>query len=66
MTPADAPYKFDRADGCTAAVQGEIYTVWANYGRRGMFAMDADGYISKGLTCRKAVAGAFGLESFRK
>lgn len=75
MTKTNAPYKFDHADECTTTVQGEVYTVWANYARRAMFAMNANGevrmikasgYISKDLTCRKAIAGAFGLESFRK
>lgn len=75
MTKTNAPYKFDHADECMTTVQGEVYIVWANYARRGMFAMNANGevrmikasgYISKDPTCRKAIAGAFGLESFRK
>lgn len=75
MTPTNAPYKFDHADECMTTICGKTYIVWANFERRGMFAMDADGevrmikangYISKDLTCRKAIADAFGLESFRK
>ena len=55
-------------------VQGKTYTVWADYIRRGMFAMNeagevrcihGSGYMTKDLTIRKAIANTFGLESFR-
>ena len=75
MTPTNAPYKFDHADECTTTVQSETFIVWADFMRRGMFAQNeagevkmikAHGYISKDLTCRKAITSAFGLASFRK
>lgn len=57
-------------------VQGVTYEVWADFIKRGEFAKNVEtgevkqikyhGYISNDLTIRKAIASAFGLDSFRK
>lgn len=58
---------------CT--VMGKQYKVWSDFIKRGSFAEDSDGvvkqiswsgYIHNDLTVRKAIAGAFGLTSFKK
>lgn len=76
MTRTDAPYRFDHADEAETTVQGVRYLVWADFMLRGMRAQNAEtgevrtikrgGYVSKDLTARKAIAAAFGLDSFRK
>lgn len=59
----------------TTTVQKQTYKVWSDYIKRGTFAenekgevkmISAGGYIHKDLTVRKAIANAFGLDSFRK
>lgn len=56
-------------------VNGKNYKVWSDYIYRGTFAEDESGtvkaishsgYIHNDLTVRKAIAIAFGLQSFRK
>lgn len=76
LIPTDAPYKFDHANESETTVQGVRYLVWADFMMRGMFAQNTEtgevkkikgsGYISNDLTARKAIAAAFGLDSFRK
>lgn len=59
----------------TTTVQGQTYEVWSSYIDRCTYAknasgeikkLSASGYIHKDLTVRKAIAAAFGLNSFRK
>lgn len=76
MTRTDAPYKYYHCDECETTVQGVRYLVWGDQMLRGMRAQNTEtgevrvirrgGYISKDLTARKAIACAFGLDSFRK
>lgn len=75
MTPTNTKYSYEHANECTTTVQGETYTVWNNYMRRGMFAKNeagevkqikSNGYISNDLSVRKAIAAVFNLKSFRK
>lgn len=56
-------------------VGGQIYKVWSDFILRGTYAEDeagnvrriyGGGYISNDRTVRKAIAGAFGLQTFRK
>ena len=56
-------------------VNKKIYTVWADFIKRCMFAMDEDGYVKRingngylknELTIRKAIAEAYALPTFRK
>lgn len=56
-------------------VEGKNYKYWSDFMARATFAEDEDGivkrvhgngYITKDLTARKAIAAAFGHESFRK
>lgn len=65
----------ERANERTTTVQGNTYTVYADFIRRAMFAEDADGnkkmikgggYLNNDLSVRKAIANVFGLDSFRK
>ena len=76
MTRTDTKYSFEHADECETTVQGVRYLVWADQLLRGMRAQNTEtgevrvikrgGYISADLTARKAIAGAFALDSFRK
>jgi len=76
MTRTDTPYKFDHANERETTVLGVRYLVWADFEMRGMRAQDTEtgevrtikrgGYVSNDLTVRKAIAMAFGLDSFRK
>lgn len=75
MTPTNTKYSYEHANECTTTVQGETYTVWDNYMRRGTFAKNeagevkqikSNGYISNDLNVRKAIANSFNLKSFRK
>lgn len=60
----------------TTTVQGTTYEHYADFIKRGTFARNIEtgeakqishnGYISNDLTVRKAIAIAFGLNSFRK
>lgn len=60
----------------TTTVNGSEYTYWADFIMRGMYAkceatgetkmVKSSGYIKNDLTARKAIADAFGLDSFRK
>lgn len=59
----------------TTSVQGITYEVWSDFGTRSTYAknpagetkrISAGGYIHKDLTVRKAIAAAFGHNSFRK
>lgn len=60
----------------TTTVKGITYRVWSDFNLRGTLAENAEtgevkqisdgGYITKDLTVRKAIAAAFGLDSFRK
>lgn len=75
MTPTNTKYSYEHANECTTTVQGETYTVWDNYMKRGTFAQNEagevkqikhSGYITNDLTVRKAIAASFNLKSFRK
>lgn len=75
MTPTNTKYRYEHANECTTTVQGETYTVWNNYMRRGTFAKNeagevktikSNGYISNDLNVRKAIANRFNIKSFRK
>lgn len=75
MNPTNTKYSYEHANECTTTVQGETYTVWNNYMRRGTFAKNeagevktikSNGYISNDLAVRKAIANSFNLKSFRK
>lgn len=75
MTTTNTKYSYEHANECTTTVQGETYTVWNNYMRRGTFAKNEagevktikfNGYISNDLNVRKAIANSFNLKSFRK
>lgn len=59
----------------TTTVQNKTYKVWSDFIARATFAesesgevkmIHSSGYINKDLTVRKAIANAFGLDSFRK
>ena len=60
----------------TYTVQGREYTVWSDFTRRATYAQErgtlstrtlrSNGYIHNDLTVRKAIAAAYGLDSFRK
>lgn len=59
----------------TTTVEGKEYKYWSDYIYRGTFAENEDGevkqikcngYITKDLTVRKAIAIRFGHNSFRK
>lgn len=57
-------------------VQGQKYMVWSDFNTRSTYAQNmstletrrlcGSGYIHKDLTVRKAIATAYGLNSFRK
>lgn len=57
-------------------VAGRKYEHWADFSHIGTYAQDMEtkevrricggGYLSNDLTVRKAIAGAFGLPTFRK
>lgn len=57
-------------------VQGQKYMVWSDFNTRSTYAQKigsmetrrlcGSGYIHKDLTVRKAIAAAYGLDSFRK
>lgn len=61
---------------CTTTINSSEYTYWADFIMRGMYAkcestgetkmIKSSGYIKNDLTVRKAIAAAFGLDSFRK
>lgn len=59
----------------TTTVAGKTYKVWGDFMKRGTFAADENGtekricggsYLTNDLTIRKAIAAAYGLETFRK
>ena len=59
----------------TTTVNGASFKVWSDFIARATFAEDANGtikaisssgYIKNDLTVRKAIAAAFGLDSFRR
>ena len=60
----------------TYRVQGRDYMVWSDFIMRATYAQDlgtlstrkihGNGYIHNDLTVRKAIARAYGLDSFRK
>lgn len=60
----------------TYTVQGRAYLVFSDFITRATYAQDlrtlstrrihSNGYITNDLTVRKAIARAYGLESFRK
>ena len=65
----------EHANEAKTTVQGQIYTYWADFIKRGMYAQNeageirkikGSGYLNNDLTIRKAIATAFGLTSFRK
>ena len=65
----------EHANEAKTTVQGQTYTCWVDFIRRGMYAQNADGevrrikgsgYLSNDLSIRKAIAAAFGLKNFRK
>ena len=65
----------EHANEAKTTVQGQTYTYWADFIRRGMYAQNesgevreikGSGYLNNDLTIRKAIAAAFGLTSFRK
>lgn len=76
MTRTETAYSYEHCDECETTVQGVRYLVWGDQMLRGMRAQDTvtgevrvirrGGYISADLTARKAIAAAFGLDSFRK
>lgn len=75
MTSTSTKYSYEHANECITTVQGETYTVWNNYMRRGTFAKNEagevkvikySGYLSNDLSVRKAIAASFNLKSFRK
>lgn len=76
MTRTDTEYSFEHCDECETTVQGVRYLVWGDQRLRGMRAQNTEtgevraikrgGYISADLTARKAIAAAFGLDSFRR
>lgn len=65
----------EHANEAKTAVQGQTYTYWADFIKRGMYAQNeageirkikGSGYLNNDLTIRKAIAAAFGLTSFHK
>lgn len=59
----------------TTTVEGRTYKVWSDFIARGTFAenengeikkIHGNGYIHNDLTVRKAIAVAFGHETFKK
>lgn len=60
----------------TTTVNGTEYTYWADFIMRSMYAkckstgvvklIKGSGYLKNDLTARKAIADAFGLDTFRK
>ncbi len=59
----------------TTTVNGQTYTVWADFCKRATIAeneageqktISGSGYIHNDLTVRKAIAAHFGLATFRK
>lgn len=75
MTRTNTAYSYEHANESTTTVKGETYTVWDDYKMRCTMAQNEDGetkrircggYLGNDLSVRKAIARAFGLDSFRK
>lgn len=76
MTRTETAYSYEHCDECETTVRGVRYLVWGDQMLRGMRAQNTEtgearvirrgGYISADLTARKAIAAAFGLDSFRR
>lgn len=47
MNPTNTKYSYEHANECTTTVQGETYTVWDNYKRRGTFAKNEAGEVKQ-------------------
>lgn len=76
MKRTETKYSYEHANESWTTVEDIEYLVWDNYARRGTFAQSTmtgdtmqismNRYISRDLTVRKAIASAFGHDSFRK
>lgn len=75
MTRTKTAYSYEHANESITTVKGETYIVWDNFAARSTYAQNesgeakvikSHGYISNDLSVRKAIASAFGLDSFRK